>query len=216
MADKKPKGGGGENNSALELLVFGGLAIVILTYFSGILTPFVQPVAFFTGIRAYFAPWFTENVWWLEVVAVMTSALFLWGIISISHEAQYMNMKTEQFLDTLGKDHVSRRRSLIAWREIQKRMRSQDQSEWKKAILVADRILHEILKMSGYLGSMNDVLADLTDGQLKNIEDVRRAHAIQAKIQNDPSFELTAAEAREVMGVYEQSFKELNLLSAEE
>ncbi|MBU6141927.1 hypothetical protein KGO95_02290 [Patescibacteria group bacterium] len=217
MADRKPKpGGGGSNNSALELIVFGGLALVILTYFSGILEPFVQPVVFLEGIRAYFAPWFSENLWWLEVVAVLLSALFLWGIISISHDTQYMNLKTEQFLDTLGKDHVSRRRSLIAWKEIQKRMRAQDQNEWKKAILVADRILHEILKMSGYIGSMKDVLADLTDAQLKNIEDVRRAHAIAVKVQSDLSYELSEAEAREAIGVYEQSFKELNLLSPDE
>ncbi len=216
MADKKPKGGGGSDNSALELIVFGGLALVLLTYFSGILEPFVQPVLFLDGIRAYFAPWFSQNLWWLEVVAVLLSAVFLWSILWVSNETQYANMKTEQFLDTLGKDRVSRHRSLRAWKEIQKHMRSTQQSDWKKAILVADRILHEILKMSGYIGSMNDVLPKLTDAQLKNIEDVRRAHAVAAKVQNDLAYELTESDAREVIGVYEQAFKELNLLDPDE
>lgn len=215
MADfKKPKpGGGGGSNTALELLVFGALAAVILTYFKGILQPILKPVDFLLGIRNYFSPWFSNNLWWLEIVSVIFSAIFLWGIIHITRATNYINIKKEQFLEPFGKDYVSRRRSLIAWENIQKRLKSADQNGWKTAILEADHILNEILKMSGYLGKLSDQLKILTADQLKNIEDVERAHAIHDKIKNDPSFVITQEEAREVIAVYGQSFKELGLIS---
>lgn len=218
MADfKKPKsgGGGGGSNSALELLVFGALAAVILTYFRGILQPIVQPVNFLMEARNYFAPWFLNNLWWLQVVSVILSAVFLWGIIHIITATNYINLKKEQFLEPFGKDYVSRRRSLIAWKNIQKRLNSEDQNDWKLAILEADHILNEILKMSGYLGKLSDQLKMLSEEQLKNIEDVSRAHGIADKIKNDPSFLITQDEAREVIEVYKQSFKDLNLIPEE-
>lgn len=218
MADfKKPKGGGGGggSNSALELLVFGALAAVIVTYFGGLLQPIIQPVNFLFEVRNYFAPWFSNNLWWLQVLAVVLSGIFLWGIVHIISATNYINMKKEQFLEPLGKDYVSRRRSLIAWNRIQQRLASEDSNNWKIAILEAERILNEILKMSGYLGKLSDQLKILTEEQLKNIEDVGRAYAIGVKIKNDPSFVLTQDEAKEVIGVYEQSFRELNLIREE-
>ncbi len=217
MADfKKPKsGGGGGNNTALELLVFGALAAVLLTYFSGLLQPIVQPVRFLLGIRNYFAPWFSRNLRWLEIVSVIFSALFIWGIVHIIRATNYINIKKEQFLEPFGKDYVSRRRSLIAWKQIQARLSSAEQNDWKLAILEADHILNEILKMSGYLGRMDDKLKSLEPAQLKNIEDVLRAHIIHDKIKADPSFVITQEEAKEVISVYAQSFTELGLISEE-
>lgn len=217
MADfKKPKsGGGGGSNSALELLVFGALAAVILTYFRGILQPIVQPVNFLMELRSYFAPWFSNNLWWLETVSIILSAIFLWGTIHIILATNYINMKKEQFLESLGKDYVSRRRSLIAWKNILKRLNSEDQNNWKLAILECDHILNQILKMSGYLGRLSDQLDLLTEEQLKNIEEIRRAHAIADKIKNTPSFLLTQDEAGEVVMVYKQAFIELNLIREE-
>lgn len=217
MADfKKPKpGGGGGSNSALELLVFGALIAVIFTYLRGFLGQIASPAGFLTDARNYFAPWFLDNLWWLEVVSVVLSALFLWGIIHIIRATNYVNLKKEQFLEPLGKDYVSRRRSLLAWKNIQKRLLSKDQNDWKLAILEADQILNEILKMSGYLGRLSDQLKILTDAQLKNIEDVRLAHDISDKIKNNPSFIITQEEVKDAVAAYEQSFRELNLIRAE-
>ncbi len=221
MAEKKPfkkpsgGGGGGGNNTALELLVFGALAAVLLTYFRENFMPLIRPIEFLMEMRIYFTPWFTENLWWIQVVSIIASALFLWGTIHILRANHYLAMKKEQFLEAFGGDYVSRRRTLIIWKQIQKRLQLPDQNEWKKAILEADHILNEILKMAGYLGKMDDKLELLTDAQLSNIENVRRAHMVRDKIQNDPSFIITMEEALEVVGVYEQSFKELNLIREE-
>jgi hypothetical protein len=153
------------------------------------------------------------NLWWLKLVSVLLSALFLWGIIYIIIKTKYLSVKKEQFLDILGKVHVSRSRSLKAWRQIIERMKSEEQNQWKLAILEADHILNEILKMSGYLGSrLDDKLDLITPVQLANIDSVRNAHLMRDKIAKDPTFEITKEEADEVIEIYKQSFKELNLI----
>lgn len=153
------------------------------------------------------------NLWWLQLLSVLVSALFLWGIVYILSKTQYFAVKKEQFLDILGKGHVSRSRSLKAWRQILERMKSEEQNQWKLAILEADHILNEILKMSGYLGSrLDDKLDLITPVQLANIDSVRNAHLMRDKIAKDPTFEITREEAEEVIKIYKQAFKELNLI----
>lgn len=214
MADfKKPKpAGGGGKNSSLELLVFGLLAVSIFYFFTGLVSPVFNPVGLLSVIRGYFAPIIHENLWWLEISAVILSALFSWGIVHIIRKTNYLAIKREQYMEILGRDYLSRDRSLRAWKQILARLNSEDANNWRLAILEADHILNEILKMSGYLGKMDEKLPKLEAGQLSNIEDIRRAHSVRDRISGDPSFPITKEEAAEVVRVYETSFRELNLL----
>lgn len=213
MADpKKPSGGGGGGDSsgiviAIDFLI---LLVIITTVASNIFDIGIANILF--SIRQYFAPIISANLWWLEVVAVILSALFLWGIVYIISATNYLAIKREQYLEVLGKDYLSRDRSLRAWRQIMARLESEDSNQWRLAVLECDHILNEILKMSGYLGKMDEKLPKLEKEQLPNIEDVRRAHIIRDKIARDPAFPITKEEAIEVAKIYEQSFRDLNLL----
>lgn len=164
-------------------------------------------------IRDFFGEILAPNLWWLQLLSLLFSALFILGIIYIFLKTQYFGMKKEQFLDILGKGYVSRSRSLRGWKQIQKRMQSKEQNQWKLAVLEADRILNEILKMSGYLGDdLDEKLELITPAQLANVEDVKAAHEIRNKISQDPTFEITQEKAKDAINIYKQSFKELNLI----
>ncbi len=213
MADfKKPKpGGGGPESSGIvvtiDLLI---LLIIITTIASNIFDIGISNIFF--SIRQYFAPILSANLWWLEIVAAVFSALFLWGTVYIIGQTNYLAIKREQYLEILGKDYLSKDRSLRAWKQILRRLESGEGNEWRLAVLECDYILNGILKMSGYLGSMDEKLPKLTSDQLPNIEDIRRAHIIRDKISHDPAYPITREEAIEVAKIYEQSFRDLNLL----
>lgn len=214
MADfKKPKpGGGGGSNSPVELLVFGMIAVFLVVGFFRLFAVNFDLVSILLGVREYFIPWSQNNLWWVEILSLIFSALFLWGTVYIIRKTSYLELKREQFLESLGKDFVSRRRSLAGWKQIQQRMRSADQNNWKLAVLEADHILNEILKMSGYLGTMDEKLPKLETEQLANIEDVKRAHLFRDKIAKDPAGDIKQEEAQEAISVYERAFRELNLI----
>jgi hypothetical protein len=164
-------------------------------------------------IRDFFGGLIAPNLWWLQLVSLLISVLFLLGIIYIFIKTSYFEMKKEQFLDILGRGYVSKSRSLRGWKQIQKRMQSKEQNQWKLAILEADRILDEILKMSGYLQkNLDEKLELITPAQLANAEDVKRAHRVRNKIAEDPTSEISREEAESIIKVYKQAFKELNLI----
>src|SRR3989338_5079109 len=166
---KKPEPSG-PKTSSLDLLILGVLLLAVIPVIGGFFVLVFSPADFLLQARDYFEPFFARNLWWLEILALIFSALFLWGTVWIIAKTSYLNIKKEYFLDTLGKGRVSRHRSLKAWEQIKRRMLSEDQNDWKLAILEADHILNEILKMSGYLGfRLEDKIDLITEAQLSNV-----------------------------------------------
>lgn len=157
--------------------------------------------------------WLAPNLWWLQTLSVLLSALFLWGIIHIITKTNYLAFKAEQFINILGAGRLPRYRAVKGWRQILKRLKSEDSQHWKLAVLEADKILDEILKMSGYLGSMDDKLALIVPAQLSNIEEIRIAHKISSQISKDPTFALSQETAYHAIEIYRGAFVELNLIS---
>lgn len=211
MAIKKPEPK--SPPTGLELLVFILLLTAIVPAVVGFFTFSFSPIGFLLGVRNYFAPFFEKNLVWLEIFSVILSALFLGGIIYVIFKTNYLEIKKEQLLDILGQGYVSKRRSLKGWRQIQARLQASEQNQWKLAILEADHMLNEILKMSGYLGKdLEDKLELITPAQLSNVEEVQKAHQVRGKIAQDPAFAISREEALEVIEVYKKSFVELNLI----
>lgn len=197
-----------------DLLILGVLAASVIPIIGGFLLYLFAPLDFLYEARAFFAPFFEKYLIWLQLISLLISALLVWGLIYIITKTNYFEMKREHFLDIMGEDLVSKRRKLKAWEQIKKRLLSENQNDWKLAILEADMIMNEILKMSGYLGNkLEEKLEIITPAQLSNVDEIKNAHKIGDKIAADPSFEITQKEAREIIDIYKKSFIEFGLLS---
>lgn len=162
--------------------------------------------------RDYFGGFISEHLALLHFIAVALSALFVAGLIYILAKIDYPDIKAEQYMHFFG-GSLSKRRSIRGWKQIQKRLSSDEPQQWKIAILEADRILDEILKMAGYLGRMDDKIELLTPAQISNIEEIKSAHRVCHQIVQDPAFEISREDALRVIDVYKESFIELNLIS---
>lgn len=211
--DKKSDSGGDSSQTKKIFLIFF-IFFGLITVYGGLITYIFSPLGLLFLVRQFFTPFFVENILLLQMISLVLSGLFMWGIIYMIIATNFLEMKREQFLDTLGKGHVSKRRSLRAWKQILERLGTEDNNNWKLAIIESDRVLNEILKMSGYLGDdLDEKLDILTSAQLANIEDVKRAHMVKNRIAKDPTVEVDKKEVWEVMSVYEEAFKQLNLIS---
>ena len=212
IKDKKPSGG--ESNSAWDIVLVSFVFFGLATLFGGFFIYLFSPMELLLSIREFFAPFFRENIALIQLISFILSALFLWGLIYIIIKTNYFEIKREQYLDWTGAGRVSKRRTLRAWNQILDYLRTEDNNSWKLAILESDKVLNEILKMSGYLGDdMDEKLEILTPAQLTNIEDVKRAHLVRNRIAKDPTVEVEKKEVWEVMAVYEETFKQLNLIN---
>ena len=116
-------------------------------------------------------------------------------------------------MDIFGKGNITKRRSLKGWEQIKKRIISTEQQDWKLAVLEADTILNEILKMSGYLGSdLTKKLETLKAENLQSLDEIKKAHSVAAQIMKDPGMELKKEDAISALKIYKKAFIELNLL----
>jgi len=96
--------------------------------------------------------------------------------------------------------------------EVNKKMVSDSPSEWKLAVIEADKILDKILESKGYEGAtMGEKLKQLVPADLPEIyDDVWEAHKIRNRIVHEPDFELSQGDVRTVVGIYTRAIKKLS------
>lgn len=137
-------------------------------------------------LRGFFGSFISSNLLWLQLGSLVLSGLFVWGIVYMLSKVHYFNLKKEHYIDSWGFGDLFRYRSVRDWKQITKMLASDNPEDWKKAILESDRILNEILKMSGYLGNnLKDKLADMTKEQLPSLEEIKKAHETANAIKTE-------------------------------
>lgn len=149
----------------------------------------------------------------VEFFSLVLSALFVWGIVYLMIRVKYIGYKIEHFVDFLGAADISRRRSVKAWQQIQKRLKIGGEANLKLAVIEADKILDELLKMSGYRGeTMADRLKQVLPTQLSNIEDLWNCHKIRNRIVHEPDYRINQSETEIAVGFYKKAFQEFGLI----
>lgn len=95
--------------------------------------------------------------------------------------------------------------------EINKKLISDSPSDWKIAIITADKTLDKILEKKGYLGeSLGSKLKEMVPADLPDVyEEVWEAHKIRNRIVHETDFEVSQGEARKVVGIYERAIRKL-------
>ena len=96
------------------------------------------------------------------------------------------------------------------WARITNRLETGLEGEYKLAVIEADSMLDDILKRMGYGGeTLGDRLKLLTSATLPNIDQVWEVHKIRNNIVHDPDYRLPLDQAKKVLAIYEQAFRDL-------
>jgi hypothetical protein len=165
------------------------------------------------ALREYLGGVLAANLWWLKLVSLGISAALLFGIVFISVKLNLFGAGVDKLSEIIGRKDLSRRKSIRAWQRIEQRLAIGDESQLKLAIIEADKILDEIIKMAGISGeTMAERLKKISPAQLTNIEDVWEVHKVRNRIVHEPDFALTRAEAEYAIEVYRRALKELGLI----
>lgn len=100
-----------------------------------------------------------------------------------------------------------------AWEEVLSHLNSDNQANWKLAIIEADKMLDEALSALGYVGmSVGDKLKAIPPGFLSTIDEAWTAHKVRNQIAHEPNFDLSEREAKAAINQYERVFRELELI----
>lgn len=95
--------------------------------------------------------------------------------------------------------------------EINKKLVSDTPSDWKIAVIEADKTLDRALLRKGFTGqSLGDKLKDMVPADLPEVyEEAWEAHKIRNRIVHEPDFELSQSEARKIIGIYERAIRKM-------
>ena len=100
------------------------------------------------------------------------------------------------------------------WNKVAERLKSNEISQYKVAIIEADAIADEILSSIGYKGTnMMEKLDQVGTAHLDDhLEALKGAHQFRNRIVHEPELEVDERLAKAIIGVYENFLRYLELL----
>ena len=165
-------------------------------------------------INFIFRPQFTGNLLLLEIIFIIVSIVL---VIMISYFIYATPWIKYRFLYDLMEFMTARpygaKKVKGSWQRIVERLETNDEAEYKLALIEADEMLNIILNKMGYAGiSLGERLKQLTNATLPNIEEIKRAHQIRNNIIQDPDYQINLETTKEILTIYEQAFRELDVI----
>jgi len=211
-----------ENQRLREVILF-----LFIIFFFYVLFARTEDILNYLGIGSAESVWgrfvsyFLSNIWpWLKILSVAISLTAVAGIyysfIKLRHlrkEDEIIYGKDDSYvLDLVEGGEVSVKNE--KWEEVIKHTNSNNPAEWRQAIIEADIMLEELLRVSGYNGdSIGEMLKSIEPSDFLSLDSAWKAHKVRNRIAHDGSkFELNEREAKETIAQFEAVFKEFKII----
>lgn len=173
----------------------------------------------FDGISAYYPQAVTliKNVMGVLIGISFVISIFLFIVIIYcverlkiirNKESEKFDAKTETAYEEIKEkgDMILAKR----WDSIKKHMESDNQNDWKQAIMDADIILDDLLNKMGYRGeSIGEKLKRVEKGDFASLDAAWEAHKVRNQIAHEgASFSLNHHTAKQAFNNYRKVFEE--------
>ncbi len=160
-----------------------------------------------------FINFFIENLLIIQIISFLISSILLGCIIYFLFNTEVVSGPVSHFIDVFNGIDTSRRGSIKAWKQIQKKLQTKQENQLKLAVVEANNILNGALRAAGYQGkNLGERLSKIVPVEFCNIEEVKRAHEIKKRIDSEPDFSLTHGEAKMLVDIYKKALQDLNLI----
>lgn len=148
-----------------------------------------------------------------KAISIFLSVFFIVCTIFFVIKTGWLALRIDRVQDVILKKNLPKKRSMRAWREIQRHFFAGSESDLKLALIEADKILYEALKLAGFKGeNLGDILKELDDSKLPNLQEVWEAHKLRNRLAHETDFRLSRDTAERALAIYEQTFRDLGLL----
>ena len=149
----------------------------------------------------------------LKILSVLISLGLIILIIRLAIKAGIIKNQILKYQTFWEATKYEKRHTLRIWKKIIKLLRERDEASRKEAVVLADKLLEEMLERSGWLGKdLDEMLEKTTAAQLANLEAVKTSHNLVKKMITEPASLLTHNEAIQILLAYEKAFRDFGLI----
>ncbi|HVZ11090.1 MAG TPA: hypothetical protein VG941_01570 [Candidatus Paceibacterota bacterium] len=147
----------------------------------------------------------------LEFILVPVCVLFFIAIIRTSRKSHELKRTLATAIETPAQASPT---TVMhdRWQEILAHLDSNNESEWKVAIIEADKLVDDVLKNSFAGETMGERLMNIDKTQLLSIDGLWEAHKIRNRLAHEVNYFLRHAEAVKAIRYFEAALHELGSL----
>jgi len=143
------------------------------------------------------------------------SALLFIAIVYLVIKSNTIGVKMEAYSEAFSQKSftVPKKKMLKKWAEIQARAQSTYEADYKLALLDADKLFDETLKLMGFQGKdMGERLKMVNKDQLSNLEEIWWAHKLRNQMVHETRSKTARGDVQRAIAAFEKSFKEFGTL----
>ena len=155
-----------------------------------------------------------EVIFWAKLV--LLGLIIFFGIVVVALTIRIINLRRDEihdFLSLLRTDSSDQAIRNQQWEKIVTYLESDNQSDWKQAIIEADNLLDEMVAAMRYPGeNLGERLKNVEPSDFLTLQDAWEAHKVRNQIAHESGFSLTRREARRAIELYGQVFREFSFI----
>ena len=149
----------------------------------------------------------------LKVVAILVSAFFIISTIFFAIKTGWLALRADRVSDVILKTNLPKKRSIKAWRRIERHFFTGDENDLKLALIESDTLLDEALRLAGFRGvDLGDRLKKINSAQVTNLDEIWEAHKLRNRLVHEAGFKLSRDTAERALTVYKKTLADLGIL----
>lgn len=156
---------------------------------------------------------YKTNLGIFKAGAIIITFLLLGATIFFMVRTGWAAVRIDRVRDVILKTNMPKKRSIRAWRHVTGHFARGDENSLKVAVIEADNLLDEALRLAGYRGAnLGERLKKITSAELPLINEIWEAHKIRNRLAHESGFRLDRGTAERALEVYQKVFQDLGIL----
>lgn len=177
---------------------------------------FLQILYLFRAVGDFLFAFFSAPSWAVIQGYSLLLEIFLIPalIYSIYKLTQLRRREKEAFLAIFEANKEGEKKSTEWWDDIVDHIDTENEAQWKLALIDADKILEDALRSAGYSGvGVGELLKDAEDKHgFKTLQEAWEAHKVRNRIAHESGFQLSKHDAKNSVERYRKVFEEFGYL----
>lgn len=152
---------------------------------------------------------------WFQIISTLISMLMITGIVFFL--TKLLNIRQEENDSIYGPAAEAGlpvvHKKNPRWERIIELVNTETSSEWKVAVIEADKLLEEMINYLPIQGeNLGDKMKKIDRSDFLTLDDAWEAHKVRNRIAHEPGFEISQHEARRVVGLFKKVFDEFDFI----